>query len=320
MRIDDILDLEPITVAQHRRTQEIHAVLDPSCARPHSGSPSESALTYTLAHHFLEGARAAAQHRNPTELAWYRTTHHHDLTHLALPAPNGSTLVIAPNRGELLRSSLSDTAYYLINQSTRFADGRLRRLVADAITFAGQAGFSRLIGRHGSVICLLRQREPRQTLHSWSISRLPGTIYTEHCNDPWILARDLIHEAGHHWLNNALTATNTNIPDTVSYFSPWRDAQRPAYAFIHACWAFSLTILYTTRILSTVNIHTTRDLLNRYLTEQHLLLHDAATNIEPALDLLAPSLRIRVARTLTAASNLAAFHPESSAPPRTAAP
>ena len=37
---------------------------------------------------------------------------------------------------------------------------------------------------------------------SWTISRLSGIVFTDHIADPLILARDLIHEAGHVWLKD----------------------------------------------------------------------------------------------------------------------
>ncbi len=292
MRTDDILDLESIAVAQQKRTQAIHAVLDTAeAAQPDHGGTPHPALAHALAHHFLEGAQTAAQQRNPEELAWYRNGRHHNLAHLALPTPADSTIIVAPGRSELLCTPLSDTAYYLISSRTQPADDQLKSLTADAIALARQVGFGKLVTEHAAIICLLDRRDLHQTLHSWSLSRLPGTVFTEHADDPWILARDLVHEAGHNWLNDALTATDTKIPDDISYFSPWRNTRRPAFGFIHACWAF-------------FSVDATRLFVERYLSEQGKLLDAAATDVDPALNLLDPSLRTRVAAVVTAARSL----------------
>ncbi|MFI1742579.1 aKG-HExxH-type peptide beta-hydroxylase [Streptomyces sioyaensis] len=80
------------------------------------------------------------------------------------------------------------------------------------------------------VVCLLEHRDLADTLFRWSITRLPGTVFTDYTNHPVVLARDLIHEAGHQWLNDALALAQAVLPDEVTFYSPWRATQRPVPA------------------------------------------------------------------------------------------
>ncbi|MGW2603599.1 aKG-HExxH-type peptide beta-hydroxylase [Streptomyces mirabilis] len=85
---------------------------------------------------------------------------------------------------------------------------------------------------------------PRDHRSRRALTRLPGTVFTDYTAHPEVLARDLIHDAAHNWLNDALAAYDVGLPADVTFFSPWRGTPLPVYGFLHACWAFSLTVLY----------------------------------------------------------------------------
>ncbi|MFC7930528.1 aKG-HExxH-type peptide beta-hydroxylase [Streptomyces cinereoruber] len=199
-----------------------------------------SALDYAVAHHLLEGAEHAARARDADRLAWYRRTTVRDLTHLSA----GPHIVLSPRPADLLRSEISETAYYLVGPDTAPAPPEAYRLVRAALASATEHGFGTLLTQHAPVICLLNRRRLDETLHSWALTRLPGTVFTDYTAHPEVLARDLIHEAAHNWLNDALAAHDVRLPADVTFFSPWRGTSRPVYGFLHACWAFSLTVLY----------------------------------------------------------------------------
>ncbi|MDX2294415.1 MULTISPECIES: aKG-HExxH-type peptide beta-hydroxylase [Streptomyces] len=220
---------------QRQRTSRIASVLG-----NHLGS---SVLDYAVAHHLLEGAEHAARARDADHLAWYRRTTVRDLTHLSA----GPHIVLSPPPADLLRSEISETAYYLVGPDTRPAPPEARGLVRAALASATEHGFGTLLTQHAPVICLLNRRRLDETLHSWALTRLPGTVFTDYTTHPEVLARDLIHEAAHNWLNDALAAHDVRLPGDVTLFSPWRGTPRPVYGFLHACWAFSLTVLYARR-------------------------------------------------------------------------
>ncbi|AYN42459.1 HEXXH motif domain-containing protein [Streptomyces dangxiongensis] len=218
---------------QRQRTRRIASVL--------GNRLGSSALDYAVAHHLLEGAEHAARARDADRLAWYRRTTVRDLTHLSV----GPHIVLRPRPADLLRSEISETAYYLVGPDASPAPPEALGLVRAALASATEHGFGALLTQHAPVICLLNRRRLDETLHSWALTRLPGTVFTDYTAHPEVLARDLIHEAAHNWLNDALAAHDVHLPADVTFFSPWRGTPRPVYGFLHACWAFSLTVLYT---------------------------------------------------------------------------
>ncbi|MGW1249207.1 aKG-HExxH-type peptide beta-hydroxylase [Streptomyces sp. NPDC002535] len=230
-----LVDLVGIAGHQRQRTSRIASVLGHRLG--------SSALDYAVAHHLLEGAEHAARARDADRLNWYRNTTLRDLTHLSA----GPHIVLRPRPADLLRSEISETAYYLIGPDNSPAPPEALGLVRAALASATEHGFGTLLTQHAPVIFLLDRRRLDETLHSWALTRLPGTVFTDYTNHPEVLARDLIHEAAHNWLNDALAAHNESLPADVTFFSPWRGTPRPVYGFLHACWAFSLTVLYVRR-------------------------------------------------------------------------
>ncbi|MFE1439852.1 aKG-HExxH-type peptide beta-hydroxylase [Streptomyces sp. NPDC058739] len=230
-----LVALDGIADHQRQRTSRIASVL--------GNRLGSSALDYAVAHHLLEGAEHAARARDADRLAWYRRTTVRDLTHLSA----GPHIVLSPLPADLLRSEISETAYYLVGPDSSPAPAEAHGLVRAALTSATEHGFGTLLTQHAPVICLLNRRRLDETLHSWALTRLPGTVFTDYTTHPEVLARDLIHEAAHNWLNDALTAHDVSLPADVTFFSPWRGTPRPVYGFLHACWAFSLTVLYARR-------------------------------------------------------------------------
>ncbi|MFB7415017.1 HEXXH motif-containing putative peptide modification protein [Streptomyces sp. NPDC056121] len=106
--------------------------------------------------------------------------------------------------------------------SARLVPGCLR-LPASAT----EHGFGTLLTLHASVICLFNRRRLDETLHGWARTRLPRTVFTDYTAHPEVLARDLIHEAAHNWLNDALAAYDVSLPADATFFSPWRGTPRP---------------------------------------------------------------------------------------------
>ncbi|MFG3037176.1 aKG-HExxH-type peptide beta-hydroxylase [Streptomyces sp. NPDC048330] len=137
-----------------------------------------------------------------------------------------------------------------------------------------------------------------------AITRLPGTIYTDHVDDPVVLARDQVHEAGHNWLNDALISTGCKLSEKETFHSPWRNSQRPVFGFLHACWAFPLTMIYTARVLDQTEGAVHR-FLARYLDQQRRLLATTTTDHPTALALIPHSgLRRRLRTVYSAALTL----------------
>ncbi|MFD5233195.1 HEXXH motif-containing putative peptide modification protein [Streptomyces qaidamensis] len=275
-------------VADHQRlrTSRINSVL--------ANRLGSSALDYAVAHHLLEGAEHAARARDADRLDWYCRTTVGDLTHLS----TGPDIVLNPRTADLLRSEISETAYYLVGPDTSPAPPEALGLVRAATASATEHGFRPLLAQHAPVICLLNRRRLDETLHSWALTRLPGTVFTDYTAHPEILARDLIHEAAHNWLNDALAAHDVRLPTDVTFFSPWRGTDRPVFGFLHACWAFSLTVLYTREALRSAT-GAVAPFLDTHLRHQAVQFAAATEQMEQALSYVtAHEIRERIGRAV----------------------
>ncbi|MFJ4674064.1 aKG-HExxH-type peptide beta-hydroxylase [Kitasatospora purpeofusca] len=288
-----VFDFPPITRLHQDRTRRIHTILSPGTEPKPSGLGQ--AADYCLAHHVLEGAERAARTGERATFDRYTANPHADAATDSTPTVLGPRIVVAPALTDLPRSPISETPYYVLGPDTEQAPIPLRTLAAGAFATAELTGFGTLLATHAVVVVLLRTKQPGQRLDSWTITRLPGTVFLDHIDDPTVLARDLIHEAGHNWLNDALTATGTKIDDRATFHSPWKQSARPAFGFLHACWAFPLTMLYTAKVLEHAE-GDMRGFLTAYLDQQRGHLATTATDHPRALRLLGDEgLRERLA-------------------------
>ncbi|MFB7108681.1 HEXXH motif-containing putative peptide modification protein [Streptomyces sp. NPDC056291] len=276
------LHLDAITAHQHERTVAVRTVLQPG----HTLAPDEALpLSYALAHHQLEGAETAARRHDQAAMDWHRSAGP-ALASLAIGTRLGPRIVVAPNEGDLIHGPHSDTPYYVLGPATIPAAEPLGELTDSAFAHITDAGLHGLVRAHAAVICLTGERRPEQVLRSFAITRLPATVFTDHTGDPAILGRDLVHEAAHNWLNGALTALQLTVPDTETYFSPWRGTMRPAFGFLHACFAFPLTVIYAARVLPTAT-GAGRTVLADHLRQQRPQLEHARKDFDQALTLIA---------------------------------
>ncbi|MFF8841917.1 aKG-HExxH-type peptide beta-hydroxylase [Streptomyces sp. NPDC015127] len=281
-----LVTLDGIAGHQQLRTSRIASVL--------GNRLGSSALDYAVAHHLLEGAEEAARSRDADRLAWYRNTTSQDLTHLSA----GSHIILNPRPADLLRSEISETAYYLVRPDTIPAPHKAQALVHAALASATEHGFGTLLTQHAPVICLLSPRRLDETLHSWALTRLPGTVFTDYTAHPEVLARDLIHEAAHNWLNDALAAQDVSLPADVTFYSPWRGTPRPVFGFLHACWAFALTMLYARQARRDAT-GAVVPFLNAHLHQQEGQFASAAESLEKALSYVpADEVRDHVGRVV----------------------
>ncbi|MER7702349.1 HEXXH motif-containing putative peptide modification protein [Kitasatospora sp. NPDC097605] len=288
-----LFNFPPINRLHRDRTGKIHTILSPDAQpRPSGLGP---AADYCLAHHALEGAEAAARSGEQATFDWYTANPHADAAASSAPTALGPRVVVAPDLITLPRSPISETPYYVLGPGSEPAPIALRTLAADAFATAAETGFGNLLASHAVVAVLLRTKQLGETLDSWTITRLPGTVFLDHVADPVVLARDLIHEAGHNWLNDALTASGCKIDDQAAFPSPWKQSMRPAFGFLHACWSFPLTMLYTARALE----HTdgaVRRFLAAHLDQQRVQLASTIANHPRALELVSDeALRERLA-------------------------
>lgn len=300
-----VFALDRIQRLHESRTRTIFSLLQPGNHQTLQALAAEqSGLAYAVAHHLLEGAETAARFGEQDTFFWYRATVSADHAEWCTMTASGPRIILSPDLSTLPRSAISETPYVLLGPDTAPAPSGLCDLGDTAFATAAEAGFGALVTGHAAVVCLLRHKHLGDTLDSWTISRLPGTIFTDHVHDPTVLARDLIHEAGHNWLNDALPACGVKIPADAEFFSPWKKTTRPAFGFLHACWAFPLTMLYTARVLDRVS-GPVRAFLAAYLAQQRELLATTTDDHTRALDLIGDGdLRHRLCTAHRAARDL----------------
>ncbi|MFE3875413.1 HEXXH motif-containing putative peptide modification protein [Kitasatospora sp. NPDC059146] len=290
MDLSTVFRMPAIHDLHQAKTQRIHQAL----ARGAGGAitaPEPSAATYALAHHVLEGAEHAARTDDPDAFAWY--TEHPDAG--AADLTQAGPLTVAPNEANLITSSISDTPYYVLGPATQAAPEPLQKLTLESAGLAAEYGFGELVDAHAPIVCLLTGKPLGSPLRSWTISRMPGTVFLDYVPDnPVMVARDLVHEAGHNWLNDALNATGCEIDNTQTFYSPWKKTHRPAYGFLHGCWSFSLVALYVTAVLPTTSGET-HIFLTAYLDRQRTQLRIVTGDHETALQTITDAtLRTRL--------------------------
>lgn len=266
------------TTDLHRaRTRSISTVLS-GCDTFEARETDSSAMDYALAHHFLEGAELAARSGDRDMLSWYRTHATTPPPHWFTPTSIGPAIVQCPDPRTLRRSPIADTPYHVLGPNTEPASSPPTELVTTAFDIAAEHGFGDLIANHAPIVCLLIERKLDEPLNSWAITRLPGTVFLDHVGDSAILARDLIHEAGHNWLNDALTAAGIDLDDGKTWNSPWKNAHRPTFGFLHSCWAFPLTMLFAARAVRRVP-----EVLTTYLAQHRQKLAATVADHDRAL-------------------------------------
>ncbi|MBR7825817.1 hypothetical protein KDK95_05815 [Actinospica sp. MGRD01-02] len=288
-------------VARWRADQlpRIHRVLDSSAGgtAATANAPGSLAVEFAIDHHRLQGAEDAARSRDASSLGWYRSHDAASFGNLRLPEPWQGHILPHIDPASLENSPIADAPYYLLGQESRPAESELQHLALAALSAAAREGFGPLIDQHAAIICLLRERVIGQTMASWSITRLPGTVYTDHAGDPYILGRDLVHEAAHNWLNSALTLRRISLDDQTWFYSPWKELKRPAFGYLHACWAFPLTMIYASEVLRHLD-GPVADFLATYLDKQTALLAHTDTDHERAVAMVSDASLQNVLRTV----------------------
>src|SRR5213594_2893633 len=88
--VDQVLHLEAVDDLQACRTASIHALLAPRAPAERNPTPR----AYALAHHFLEGAEAAARARDVEAFVWYTTAVGRGLVELQVDTPIGPAVVV----------------------------------------------------------------------------------------------------------------------------------------------------------------------------------------------------------------------------------
>lgn len=139
-------------------------------------------------------------------------------------------------------------AYLIGTETTQSPTVSQVALAADACGHAISIGFRPLLEAVG-VLVFVRHRDLLGQSNSWTTTGLPGTIYTDFTDYPDALAVEIVHEAAHLWLNDAFRAVGFPKRTRQRFKSPWKDAPREAFGFIHAVFAFSCVAILAREII-----------------------------------------------------------------------
>ncbi|MGQ4599100.1 aKG-HExxH-type peptide beta-hydroxylase [Nocardia sp. R6R-6] len=125
--------------------------------------------------------------------------------------------------------------------------GRLAAVLDSAVEAALGAG-SAVLSSSTAFVIVPETRELHEVCRSYTFDFLPGTAVLSWSEQPLRLGETLVHEATHSWLNECLDAEGVTFPEGRTYYSPWRNEDRPVFGIVHAALAFSKVIDYLSRV------------------------------------------------------------------------
>lgn len=117
--------------------------------------------------------------------------------------------------------------------------------------FIKQTQFLPLVEQAGSIIVHLQKQDNDDDLTAYT-TQFQSIIYTDWSNNPLTYAESIVHESAHSLLNYYIETLNVKMPST-SYWSPWRQTNRPAFGVLHGIWAFSHVYHFYNRLATAEN-------------------------------------------------------------------
>lgn len=120
--------------------------------------------------------------------------------------------------------------------------------VQAAVDLSEAAGLSAYLAAGAGLVIGLRAGEIMETLDSYTVSTLPGTIFTDLPPGRVRLAESLLHEAAHTCLNLSLDSAAIHLPEDERWYSPWKGTDRPVHGILHAAFAFSILASFFGRL------------------------------------------------------------------------
>ncbi|MGI5151694.1 aKG-HExxH-type peptide beta-hydroxylase [Plantactinospora sp. CA-294935] len=205
--------------------------------------PTLDARQYALLHHFTYAITAAVRER--------RLDDARDLTQRWETASTASGTSLLPGHDVRVVAAddceRSDDDRY---ESPLFLhlDPASRTVPSAPWSGAGEAiqraGLDHFITSVTGVVVTLQVRGRRDTTQSYALKALPGTIFIDVVQDPVRLGELILHESAHTLLNEIFAACGVDLDPEARWYSPWKQAYRPAYGLLHAGFAFGVLQKY----------------------------------------------------------------------------
>lgn len=202
---------------------------------------------YAIAHQAFVLARHAASTRD-VELAhkavrlWQERG---SLRDHAVPTTIGPVLVVAAENCVSYDDDRLQDPVHLIDIDRLLAVGdefaaTLRNAVDSALSIGAD-----MIRSCTAIVVYRDVRDLEETSTSCTFDFLPCTVALSWSAEPLRLGETLVHEATHTWLNDVFATENVTFPDGgPTFYSPWRQEERPIFGIVHAVLAFSQVIQY----------------------------------------------------------------------------
>lgn len=202
-------------------------------------------LAWALANHLLRIAIDAARPggSGPERLLPWLSGADHAL------ASVGSPVVVDAANSHIVEVGADARAYSVDPAALlRGASPQGTKVTAEAFSAIDRVGYGDVLDQALAVVVLLDRKDLGTEVSSWTTTALPSTIYLDWYPTGELLGKDLLHEATHAWLNDAIDARQVEFPPEELYYSPWKERHRPAYGMLHSVIAFSRVTNYLARL------------------------------------------------------------------------
>lgn len=126
-----------------------------------------------------------------------------------------------------------------------------RDLLGQALRVLERTGTMSCVSDSVGVVAVLGLAKPGAPTATWATGRLPYVVHLHLMPRPELVARDLIHEATHTYLNDWLAARDVHLdPVKPLFWSPWKDSKRSLFGFTHSIMAFSVVTAFLASVMS----------------------------------------------------------------------
>ncbi len=114
-----------------------------------------------------------------------------------------------------------------------------RGLMDAALELVSATGWRQRVDANVGLVVIIGDVVSGTQICSWTNPTILHTIHQDLIQSRLIMARDLVHEATHLALNNALESLDLKLDrDTPAYYSPWKKVDRPEFGFLHSIASF----------------------------------------------------------------------------------
>jgi hypothetical protein len=266
--------LAAITASRSTTTEKLTAIaaaMFPAAERP--AAPLGGVTGYALVHHVLEGLRESAAHKDAETAK--------QVFAALVEAPRTDIVAASHHDAVTLTGVGSEMPLWAVSaRSIVTATDDLTELLGIGTRTANRAGYGWLVDNALGVVIGLHRRGLAETASSWTVNRLPCTIYTDYYEDGEILGKELVHEAAHSWLNDCFTLTGEPDNTRAEFWSPWKQRNRTAFGMAHSAFAFSCAVNYLSWLLDHTATPAVAEFCERVLPGERARLREAAPGVE----------------------------------------